>query len=339
VLKLSGVALFSGVFLLITVPRPEKLDTTKFHEAVNFIKVFIAFMLGLFLNACLARWYSILQALTDLFLAVKKVTWTLNSCGVDVPDRLRIQKLMVLSCYLLEGEVSKQWEADKTMLKPHWESTCALCMKQNVMTNAQREMLEREVQFHNRSLAVWSWVGTLMRKLKGPGISPPMVSRIFQDAAEAIDAMKKIKTFSTLQLPFMYTHMLACLVQVNNILLAIACGLSSAVSIAAIVHYSKLLYHEGGSAHLAEVYLASQSLVVTLCCLVIEPMLYQAFLIIASTLADPFTHDKYGLPVLEYIHDLTTQLHEMNMFAEHKPDMTLPRTFLGKSKTQGDAAV
>merc|ERR1719313_2432529 len=141
--------------------------------------------------------------------------------------------------------------------------------------------------------------------------------------------MKKIKTFSTLQLPFMYTHMLACLVQVNNILL----------SIAAIWHYSNLLYHEGGSAHLAEVYLSAQSLVVTLCCLVIEPMLYQAFLIIASTLADPFTHDKYGLPVLEYIHDLTTQLHEMNTFATHKPDMTMPRTFLGKSSTNPDAAV
>merc|ERR1719261_998578 len=145
VLKLSGVALVSGTLLFITVPAPEKLDTTKFHDAVNFIKVFIAFMLGLFLNACLARWYSILQALTDLFLAVKKVTWTLNSCGVDVEDRLRIQKLMVLSCYLLEGEVSKQWESDKTMLKPHWESTCALCVKQGVLTNAQRQMLEKEV--------------------------------------------------------------------------------------------------------------------------------------------------------------------------------------------------
>merc|ERR1712216_17523 len=110
------------------------------------------------------------------------------------------------------GRGSKQWESDKAMLKPHWESTCALCVQQNVLTSAQREMLEKEVQFHNRSLAVWSWVGTLLRKLKGPGISPPMVSRIFQDAAEAIDAMKKIKTFSTLQLPFMYTHMLACLV-------------------------------------------------------------------------------------------------------------------------------
>lgn len=342
VLKLSGVALAAGVLLFLLVPQPQKLDTTKFHDAVNFIKVFIAFMLGLFLNACLARWYSILQALTDLFLAVKKVTWTLNSCGVDVEDRLRIQKLMVLSCYLLEGEVSKQWESDRSMLKHHWESTCALCVQQGVLTSAQRQMLEKEVQFHNRSLAVWSWVGTLMRKVKGPGISPPMVSRIFQDSAEAIDAMKKIKTFSTLQLPFMYTHMLACLVQVNNILLSIASGLSCAVSVSAIVHYSQLYWRTGGPGHMSQIYTSSQTLVVTLCCLVIEPMLYQAFLIIASTLADPFTHDKYGLPMLEYIHDLTTQLNEMNTFATHKPDMTLPRTFLGtegQSGPRGDAAV
>lgn len=94
---------------------------------------------------------------------------------------------------------------------------------------------------------------------------------------------------------------------------------------------------------MSEVTRGVQSLLVTLCCLVIEPMLYQAFLIIASTLADPFTHDKYGLPVLDYIHDLTTSLHEMNMFAAHKPDMTLPRTFLGSARGRagptGDAAV
>ena len=54
------------------MPAPEKLNTRTFHDAVNFIKVFIAFMLGLFLNSCLARWYNIIAAVTDLFLCIKK---------------------------------------------------------------------------------------------------------------------------------------------------------------------------------------------------------------------------------------------------------------------------
>ena len=56
----------------LSVPQPQKLNTSTFHDAVNFVKVFIAFMLGLFLNSCLARWYNIIAAVTDLFLCIKK---------------------------------------------------------------------------------------------------------------------------------------------------------------------------------------------------------------------------------------------------------------------------
>ena len=42
-----------------------------------------------------------------------------------------------------------------------------------------------------------------MRKLSGPGLSPPMTARLAAECAEAIEQMKKIKTFATLQLPFM----------------------------------------------------------------------------------------------------------------------------------------
>jgi hypothetical protein len=319
VLKLLGVAVLSGAILFFSVPDPEKMDTRKFHEAVNFIKVFIAFMLGLFLNSCLARWYSIMSAITDLFLSIKKVSWTLNSCGVEAETRTRVQKLMVMSCYLLEGEVAKQWETDKESLRPHWESTCVLCSRQNLMTMAQKSTLETEVAYHNRSLAVWAWVGTLTRGMKGPGISPPMLSRIYTDCGEAIECLKKIKTFATLQLPFMYSHMLACLVQLNNILLALACGFSCAVSVGDVLHHIGLQRTESG--HMTDVYRGVQALLVDLCCLIIEPMLYQAFLIIASTLADPFTNDKYGLPFLEYIQELTVQLQEMETFGSFKPKM------------------
>lgn len=319
VLKLLGVAIVSGGCLFLFVPDPEKMDTRKFHEAVNFIKVFIAFMLGLFLNSCLARWYSIINCITDLFLSIKKVSWTLHSCGVQEESRVRIQKLMVMSCYLLEGEVAKQWENNKENLRPHWESTCVLCTQQNVMTYAQRTVLEQEVAYHNRSLAVWAWIGTLTRGLKGPGISPPMLSRIYTDCGEAIEQLKKIKTFATLQLPFMYSHMLACLVQLNNILLALACGFSCAVTVGNILHHIGMMKDEEG--HMTDVYRGVQALLVDLCCLIIEPMLYQAFLIIASTLADPFTNDKYGLPFLEYIQELTVQLAEMETFGSYKPKL------------------
>merc|ERR1719440_497390 len=325
VAKLLGVALASGGILYLCVPSPEKLDTQTFHDAVSFIKVFIAFMLGLFLNSCLSRWYSILGAVTDLFLAIKKVVWTLNSCGVPEETRGRIQKLMVLSCYLLECEVSNQWEADAIRVRRSWEDNCFVAKQKGVLSPGQKRVLESKVQFSARSLAVWSWVGTLIRQLKGPGISPPMTARIMSECAEAIEQMKKIKTFATLQLPFMYSHMLAFLVQVNNILLAVACGFSCAVRIGDAVHSTNALMHaDGVRGHMSSLYGSAQGLLLEILVVIIEPVLYQAFLIIASTLADPFTHDQYGLPMLEYIEELSEQLNEMNTFAAHPTDLNPP---------------
>lgn len=341
VAKLIMVSLVSGCLLFLCVPHPEKLNTKTFHDAVGFIKVFIAFMLGLFLNSCLARYYSILGAVTDLILAVKKVVWTLNSCGVSEETRGRVQKLMVLSCYLLEGEVSKQWEQDPVAIRHAWEETCYVATSKEVLSPGQKRVLETKVQYNARSLAVWSWVGTLLRQLKGPGISPPMLARIASECSEAIEQMKKIKTFATLQLPFMYTHMLAFLVQINNILLAVACGFSSAVRIGDGLHAGNHLLHDRDSAKqdVGAVYASVQGLVVEVLIVIIEPMLYQAFLIIASTLADPFTHDQYGLPMLEYIEELSAQLNEMNTFAAHPPDLKPPVAETEPDGPKGEAAV
>lgn len=317
VAKLIAVAVASGGLLFLSVPAPEKLNTRTFHDAVNFIKVFIAFMLGLFLNSCLARWYNILASVTDLFLCIKKVVWTLNSIGVQEDLKGRVQKLMVLSCYLLEGEVSNQWETDPVVLRKAWEETCYVASQKGVLSPGQKRVLESKVHSSHRALGVWSWVGTIMRQLSGPGVSPPMTARLAAECAEAIEQMKKIKTFATLQLPFMYSHMLAFLVQMNNILLAIACGFSCAVRVGDALHSAK-----GGS--MSSVYHSAQGLILEIFVVIIEPVLYQAFLIIASTLADPFTHDQYGLPMLEYIDELSEQLNEMNTFAAHPTDLNPP---------------
>jgi len=321
VLKLGGIAILSGGLLLALVPSPEKLETKKFHEAVNFIKVFIAFMLGLFLNSCLKRWWMTVTALTDLFLSIKKVVWTLNTCKVDKDVRDRMQKIMLLACYLLECEISSQWITDPSLVYENWNKTCELCASLGLLSAKQRRVLETKVNKNNRSVAVWAWVGSLTRQCKGPGISPPMMTRIAADCTEAIEQMKKIKTYATLQIPFMYAHMLACLVQINNILLAIASGLASAVSIGDVLHHGQAILAKEGSmvVHITMVYGSLQTLFLQIVALIIEPLLYQAFLVIAATLCDPFTHETYGLPMLDYIHDLNESLNEMNKFSEEVP--------------------
>lgn len=324
-LRLGMVAVVSGGALLLMVPDPEKLDVKKFHEAVNFIKVFIAFMLGLYLNSCLTRWWSIVSAMTDLFLSIKKVVWTLNSCGVGVDVRDRVRKFMVLSCYLLEYEIATVWsEATDDAQVQKWATTCETCLAKGVLTETQQRVLETRVHWRNRASAVWSWVAVSLQDIKS--VSPPMMTRIMHECNESIEQLKKIKTYTTLQLPFAYAHMLAVLVQMNNILLAIACGLTCAVSLGEAYHQSRAILKGEGAAteHYAALYTAVQVLMVHLLSLIVEPILYQAFLVIAATLSDPFSSDSYGLPMLSYIEEMDDSLDEMNKFALYKVQLAPP---------------
>merc|ERR1719261_1267301 len=86
-----------------------------------------------------------------------------------------------------------------------------------------------------------------------------------------------------------------------------------------------MVHTDGGvRGHMSALYTSAQGLVLEICVVIIEPVLYQAFLIIASTLADPFTHDQYGLPMPEYIEELSEQLNEMNTFAAPPTDLNPP---------------
>ena len=48
----------SGTLLFLAVPRPQDLETDFLFEVVLYFKVFIAFMLGLFMQSCLKRWFA-----------------------------------------------------------------------------------------------------------------------------------------------------------------------------------------------------------------------------------------------------------------------------------------
>merc|ERR1719240_869444 len=114
----------------------------------------------------------------------------------------------------------------------------------------------------------------------------------------------------------MYTHMLAILVHLNNVMLAVSTGVAIAIS----VHHA---LHAMGPAELGEepdepgkMYRATQAILVSLLSLCIQPVIYHAFLQIGAILADPFTHESHGLPMLDYVSQLRGQLKEMNAMAE-----------------------
>merc|ERR1719262_1793715 len=90
----------------------------------------------------------------------------------------------------------------------------------------------------------------------------------------------------------------------NNILIALACGAAIAVSVGDLVRPCS-----GAGDRLR----AMQAIAVQVFILLIQPLVYQAFLEIASTLCDPFTHKDYGMPLHLHIAEMRKNIETGNL--------------------------
>merc|ERR1719388_605440 len=75
------VAASTVALVFIFVPRPQDLKMSTFFNLVLYFKVFIAFMLGMYMSFCLKRWWACMQTLTDFFLGIRKISYFLNAAG------------------------------------------------------------------------------------------------------------------------------------------------------------------------------------------------------------------------------------------------------------------
>lgn len=316
----SAVALLSCVVCFLAVPDLTTFKPDSFYAVVLYVKVFIAFMLGMFLNNCLGRWWDTVVGLTDLFMSIRKITWICNTNEAQAPVRDTIQRHAVLSCLLLEAEVSSLYEPPEIVEK-RWVELQSLALTEGLASQAELVHLSTEVDRADRALAVWAWIGREIGSLKLP---PPVMTLALTTGTDAIACIKKIKTEVQLQMPLMYTHMLAFLVHLNNLMLAVATGVGTAIMLNDVIHsYGGRRDSALDHVDLTEepdrpgkLYRAVQGIIVAMLSLLVQPVIYHAFLQIGAILADPFTHESHGLPMLDYVSQLRGQLKEMNAMAE-----------------------
>jgi len=362
---LIAVAMGSGTMLFLAVPRPQDLETDFLFEVVLYFKVFIAFMLGLFMQSCLKRWFACMVALTDFLLAIRKLSWMLDSAGVPADQRDAAQRYMILSCYLLENEITGIWVDDPEKVKARWTALASYLTEERLVHDYELVLLESEVDHDQRAARVWIWIGQIVTGVDKQYMAAPMKGALMGTVNEATKVIMDIKNYVQFQLPYMYCQMLAFFVHLNNILIALACGAAVAVTLATLGsdgplgepgalagalagghggHGSQDHGDSGGDAgggaadmHLftiaghvvraywddvprRKIYRAVQAILGQLFILLIQPIIYQAFLEISSTLCDPFTHPVYGMPLHQNIEELRLQIMAGNLLAAQDLD-------------------
>merc|ERR1719428_1139414 len=189
------------------------------------------------------------------------------------------------------------------------------------LTNAERDEIERDEsdidhqELGVRTTIMWTWIGEIMSLVREePTVAPPMYVRLLFLCHDCMSQIEELKTNLTVQLPFTYAHMLAVLVHLSNVLLSISCGLAFGAALAEVRSRTDEVEAPGTSRRvLGEFYEALQVMCMQLLMLCIQPLLYQAFLVIAHALCYPYGDEICHMPTETFIQQMHYELEIMKM--------------------------
>jgi len=116
-----SLAMFVACCVFLLTPDPKASDFQKMKDAASFFKVFIAFMLGLYVSASYQRYNTLIQEVTALFSAVKQIQTDMINLGVDRELRRTIERYSLTSCRLLHVEMLWIFEPATAKL-PEWRT-------------------------------------------------------------------------------------------------------------------------------------------------------------------------------------------------------------------------
>lgn len=327
--KLAAISFSVALLEFIVVTDPSSLDPMRFSVIGTVLNVFIGLLLGFFLTSSLDRWFRCVQGLLDLFEAIRGLQMQLLALGVSQEKLDMTMRYGLLSAHLLTA--SFKIDLEKPSNKAMQELLEELISSKDPMlhvTPTERSMLE--TLDSNPGIQMWTWVASLLGRMAQSGEIPPMASptygRIIQLAQAAQDAMKEVRQVVRVQTPYVYTHTLAMIVHVNNILSAMSFGLTLGACTGSI------LVHIDPGLHLYKItpephHLLiedAQSIIIQGFKCYVAPMLFHACLEIGIGLTRPFHNEDARIPAERLFQELRQDLQDSCKLANNPPSWEKP---------------
>mmetsp|Transcript_2141 Transcript_2141/g.5428 ORF Transcript_2141/g.5428 Transcript_2141/m.5428 type:complete len:465 (+) Transcript_2141:136-1530(+) len=327
-LKLFTLSFLVSSFVLVFVQDPAKLRIHRFSDIVAFMRFFVGLLLGFFMSASVQRWWSCANGFMQLFDAVRNLQIALVAMGVP-KERVELAlRYGCLSCWVLTGQLEadakakhqqevargKLWDEFRQHVAPGGGSV------DPTFGHASSEEILALEGAHDAAECLWIWIGMYIGELAQEKFIPPNNSptygRVMNIAQTAHDGIRQVRSNICIQAPFLYVHMLASLVHINNILNAISFGLTSGGTIGtwlAVVH----LHPYGAHATEKDLTRDMQSLMASFFFSAFGPIVYQAFLVVAVTIAQPFSSEHAVVPTVKLIKALEKDLHDAFMMDQN----------------------
>lgn len=307
------VAWAVACMIVYEVPYANKLDTKRMDTIAEYLRVFIVFKLGLYMNTSLQRWWAAVCSFKTSLATIKELVWTVHMMNLRMTIIRSLKRRCILACYILEAEMHTGLGVEDVDCAEYWDAMFSFLTAEKLLSSEEETSLRtdhcaKHLGKHHgaRSSLVWAWIGrTISVILYEPGVLAPMCVRLVALCHTAMTKAEELKIHGAVQVPFSYSYLLAVLVHSNNVLLAVSSGIFIAQALGNVSKGERQLSASDSSVKtqtaLSRMYVAFEVLWTQMFLLVFQPLMYQAFLGIAHVLNHPFGNKVFHLPSETYI--------------------------------------
>lgn len=172
------------------------------------------------------------------------------------------------------------------------------------------------------SALMWMWIACLIARCAQHKWLPPMESpvygRIMNICQSAHSAIREVRTSVSIQTALVYTHFMATIVHIQNILNAVCLGLVGGIGIGTwMVRRNYHFYDPVSHTSRQELHQDFQNIAVTTLYCVLGPLLFHALLLISMDVSQPFESQASAIPVDQLLRQLEIDLNDCRHMLDH----------------------
>merc|ERR1719353_669187 len=320
--RLSVVVVVVCILTILAVPNPERMKVTKFTEVSKFLNVVVGLLLGFFLSSSMNRWHTCVNGFLELLDAIRNLQMQFVALGVPEEGNNLCLRWGFASAWLLYGQLLVETirlgpdnqegsQASELMWTRLEKKVARIDGSGTTMLLTPQEVSVLRLTRDPPGM-MWMWVAALIGRLAQdgwiPGMPTPTYGRIMNLCQSAHGGIRQVRAAISVQAPLTYTHMLATLVHINNLLNALTFGIVSGVAIGTSLMAHDMHIYTRRDASARETTQDLQSMAVTFLYCFFGPLLYQALLLISMHLAQPFDSEDAKIPLNRLLHQLEVDM-------------------------------
>jgi len=332
--RLSAVSLGTALLELVIVPDPSSLDPMRFSDLGRSLNMFVGLLVSFFLASSAGRWFSGINGFLTLFEAIRQLQLQLHSLGAPKEKVNLAMRYGVLSAWMIEKSIDDMEGNDEKEAVDLWTELEAKSGSTLYVLPEERALLEDS---HDPACHFWMLVASLLGRMAQDGdipcMSSPTYGRIVSLAQDAQDAMKAVREVGQVKMPYVYTHTLAVIVHLNNLLCALSFGLTLGACMGSVMaHTDGGLHFHSGEPHPHHLLVQDvQDVMVQFFQCFLSPVLCMAFLEIGVSLSTPLSGKQARIPAKRLFDELLEDLENGNKIAASpplwkKPSFKVPQT-------------